>query len=194
MGSIKPYKETKCSECVKTGDSSVKMTIAKLCFKEPNFHYQKRQQGRAKKRELLKISKPKKKLEKSIPKLIKEAQDAVNAFIRKRDSKDGYFTCISCNEVKPTSQLNAGHFYSAGNHSYLRFNESNIHSQCIRCNCHLHGNLLPYRTNLIKKIGQSEVDKLEAYSKLSQKWNRIQLMAIIQLYKNKLKELNNQTI
>lgn len=121
------------------------------------------------------------------PKLLKLAEQAVNACIRERDWKGDHFVCISCNKRKGRDQMNAGHFYSVGGHSYLRFNEDNINGQCIACNCHLSGNLLPYRQNLIKKIGQERVDELEKWNKYSKSWDKLELVAIIQLYRGKLK-------
>ena len=73
---------------------------------------------------------------KSIPQLIKLATIHFNKYIRQRDKR-----CISCNA--PTE--NAGHYFSAGNHASLRFDERNVHGQCIRCNKWLHGNLIEYR-------------------------------------------------
>lgn len=126
-------------------------------------------------------------MDRPLPWLLNHAQEWFNKYIRLRDSKNGMFKCISCGAFKSNDQLNAGHFYSVGGHSYLRFNEKNVHGQCIKCNCHEHANLLNYRKNLIKKIGQEEVDKLETWCKFSHKWDKIQVIAIIQLYKEKCK-------
>jgi len=125
---------------------------------------------------------------KTIQQLLLVAQKVFNAFIRQRDSKGDYFVCISCNRHQALHQMNAGHFYSAGNHSYLRFNENNVHGQCIRCNMHLHGNLIPYQAGLIRKIGLDKVQELDQWKHFSMKWDRVQLIGIIQLYKQYLKE------
>lgn len=119
--------------------------------------------------------------------LIEKAQELVNAYIRKRDSINefGDFICISCGRLKPKNQANAGHFFARGNFGSVRFNLDNIHSQCIQCNLHLHGNLIPYQKNLIKKIGQARFDNLEmmAYAK-GFKHDRFMLIDIIEKYKN----------
>ncbi|MBO9671945.1 MAG: recombination protein NinG [Sphingobacteriaceae bacterium] len=125
----------------------------------------------------------------SVSKLIKLAEKHFNAYIRLRDDRGGYFVCISCNSTKAiTTAYHAGHYLSAGHHSYHRFNELNVHGQCLRCNCHLHGNLIPYRTNLVKKIGEQAVLELESTKNLSIKWDRLDLIAIIETYKSKLKQ------
>jgi hypothetical protein len=43
-----------------------------------------------------------KKKEESIARLMAKAQMVFNAYIRQRDSQDGYFTCISCGRTQPT--------------------------------------------------------------------------------------------
>lgn len=124
----------------------------------------------------------------SQPKLLKIAEEAVNTCIRHRDWKVDHFICISCSKPKPRNQMHAGHFYSVGGHSYLRYNEDNIHGQCAACNTYKGGNLLPYRINLIKKIGQERVDELEKWHKFSKTWDKLELVAIIQLYREKIKK------
>lgn len=98
---------------------------------------------------------------KTKPQLIKEAQTAVNSYIRARDSNK---PCISCQvEViqKRGGSMDAGHYRSRGSAGHLRFNVLNIHSQCVTCNRWQSGNVVDYRINLIKRIGLEQVEKLE---------------------------------
>lgn len=88
---------------------------------------------------------------------VKELQKEVNKFIRNRD-KDK--PCISCGKPLPEKR-DAGHYRSAGGNPELRFEESNIHGQCVYCNQHLHGNLINYRIRLIQRIGVEKVEWLE---------------------------------
>jgi hypothetical protein len=115
----------------------------------------------------------------SYPQLLKKAQMAFNAFIRARDADCG---CISCTSGKVEQ---ASHFYSAGQFSALRFNESNVHGSCLKCNYFLSGNLGEYRARLEKKIGKQNLLLLDIASKQSRfkKWSRPELLAIIQMYK-----------
>lgn len=124
----------------------------------------------------------------SQPRLLKLAEEAVNAYIRERDWKGDHFECVSCKKKYARSHMHAGHFYSVGGHSYTRFNEDNINGQCISCNSYKGGNLLPYRKNLIKKIGQERVEELEKWCKYSKSWSKLELVAIIQLYREKIKK------
>jgi hypothetical protein len=87
---------------------------------------------------------------------IKLLQVVVNAYIRKRDE---HLPCISCGTFK-AEEFHAGH-YIATTYQYLRFNEKNIWKQCSKCNTHLRGNSIPYRIELINRIGLEEVERLE---------------------------------
>ena len=119
----------------------------------------------------------------SLPKLKEKATKHFNAFIRRRDAE---CTCISCGQRKP---LQAGHFYSAGHYPVLRFNENNVHGQCMRCNFYLSANLINYRVNLIEKIGREAVEELDekvkVYNQFGHKWERFTLIEIIEKYKTK---------
>lgn len=108
--------------------------------------------------------------------LIPAAQRAFNAWIRQRD-KD--MPCISCGGRVEQ----AGHYYSAGHHGALRFNENNVHGQCVRCNHFLHGNLTNYRNGLIKRIGENKVLLLDATCRYKKKWTKFELLGILSKYK-----------
>jgi len=92
----------------------------------------------------------------------KEAQVAVNRYIFWRDY--GH-ECIACgrplNYGVRGGAVDASHYRSRGSASHLRFNIFNIHAGCVSCNRDLSGNLIPYRINLIEKIGAHRVDQLE---------------------------------
>lgn len=88
---------------------------------------------------------------------LKEAQTAFNKYIRLRDAAE---PCISCGRHH-AGQYHAGHYRSVGSAPELRFEELNNNKQCAPCNNHLSGNLIPYRVNLIGKIGLDKVEWLE---------------------------------
>jgi len=62
--------------------------------------------------------------------------------------------------------MDAGHYRSRGAASHLRFNTWNIHAQCVKCNRHLSGNVVEFRINLIRRIGEDKVQQLEADSSI----------------------------
>ncbi len=118
---------------------------------------------------------------------IKLAQITFNKYIRLRDKGN---VCISCQ--KPPKKENAGHFYNANNHYNVRFDENNVHLQCEHCNTFLSGNLINYRENLLKKIGEGEFQLLEAEAKKTRKFTKEELKEIIETYKKKIKEYEAQ--
>ena len=114
---------------------------------------------------------------------LKLAQQVFNKYIRLRDKGKN---CISCD--KKALKENAGHMYSAGGHFNVRFDENNVHLQCEYCNTFLHGNLLKYRENLVKKIGCEAFEKLTVDSQLTRKFTVDELKQLIEKYKQKIKE------
>lgn len=112
-------------------------------------------------------------------KLKKKAIVVFNAWIRKRDEGQ---VCISC---RVGSVDHAGHFYNAGQHNHMRFLEDNVHGQCVQCNYYKHGNLIPYRVNLEKKIGKERLENLDllALDKRAHKDDRFRFIEIIENYK-----------
>jgi hypothetical protein len=115
---------------------------------------------------------------------LKIAQQIFNKYIRLRD-KDKGNVCISCQ--KPPKKENAGHFWNT-NHYNVRFDERNVHLQCEHCNTFLSGNLINYRANLIKKIGEGEFQLLESEANKTRKFTKEELKEIIETYKKKVKE------
>lgn len=126
---------------------------------------------------------------KSISYLKKKATIHFNKFIRLRDSKDGMGYCISSGQTLhvPSANAHAGHFYSGGKYPALRYNEDNVHLQGKSDNYFAGGNLLEYRKNLIKKIGEERVKILDDKASWSKrnvfKWDRWFLIEIIEKYK-----------
>jgi ribonuclease I len=118
----------------------------------------------------------------TIPKLLAKAQKIFNAYIRLRDSEDGYFTCISCSKTLPVSQMNAGHYVPVKNGSYLRLHEWNVNGECCRCNAFDEFHLIGYRRNLIDKIGLDAVEWLEAHRHEVKKFTRQDIENIIITY------------
>jgi hypothetical protein len=106
-------------------------------------------------------TKQRKKALKTAGDYIKEAQIAVNTFIRTRDNGKPCISCGNLPEQKIGGSIDAGHYRSRGAAGHLRFNTFNIHAQCVKCNRYGSGNAVDYRINLIKKIGLEYVERLE---------------------------------
>lgn len=117
---------------------------------------------------------------------LREAQSAFNAYIRERDRD---LPCISCGRYH-TGAYDAGHYRSVGAAPQLRFDERNVHKQCVPCNQHKSGNAIEYRIGLRKRIGDSSVELLEANNAIK-RWTIEDAKEIKAHYKAKLKELKN---
>ena len=60
------------------------------------------------------------------PDLVRQLDDVFSKYIRLRDAMpNGYCRCISCGQIKPFHDFDAGHFYSR-KHMGTRFDEDNV--------------------------------------------------------------------
>ncbi len=115
-----------------------------------------------------------------------KAQHAFNAFIRERDRDLG---CVSCD--KPANwngQWHASHWKSVGARPDLRFNPDNCQKACSQCNLWLSGNPIPFKDELVRRIGVERVEALEGPQE-TKRYRREDYQAIEAEYKAKLKEL-----
>jgi hypothetical protein len=131
--------------------------------------------------------KVKKKKLKSIVSLKRSAQRLFNSHIKQRDRSDlDSFVCISCQKKYTLDKANAGHFFGTQKYNWLRFNEDNVHLQCIYCNNFNHESLIGYTLNLPLKIGQERFEHLleeSLYKKPD--FSREELLEIINHYANR---------
>lgn len=118
---------------------------------------------------------------------LNELQKIFNTYIRTRD-KDK--ECVSCGASLKSKKVDASHYRSVGNCPALRFNEDNVHSACVYCNRHLHGNLIEYRIRLVKRIGIEKVEWLEQEHE-PQKYTLDEILELKKFYKKKIAELKD---
>lgn len=118
----------------------------------------------------------------TVQELTKLAQVVFNKYIRIRDKAQ---PCISCGS-KLGSKFDASHYYSAGGHSNVRFDEDNVHASCVYCNQFLHGNLLNYQIGIQQRIGADKLIELHAKAHETRKYTREELKEIIENYKQKI--------
>lgn len=115
---------------------------------------------------------------------VREAQAVFNQWVRLRDEA---LPCISCGRHHQ-GKYDAGHYRTTAACPELRFDPLNVHKQCSPCNTQLSGNILEYRIELIRRIGQEQVDWIEGPHK-AQRYTIDDLKAIKALYRQKLKDL-----
>lgn len=122
---------------------------------------------------------------------LREAQAAVNEFIRLRDA---HLPCISCDstpndhDLMTGSRWDAGHYRSVGACPELRFEPLNIHRQCVRCNRNLSGNAVEYRIRLVQRVGVDKVNWLEGPHS-ARKYTVDEIKVIKAEYRAKTREL-----
>ena len=122
---------------------------------------------------------------------LREAQAAVNEYVRLRDAQ---LPCISCdstpndNDLMTGSRWDAGHYRSVGACPELRFEPLNIHRQCVKCNRNLSGNAVEYRIRLVQRIGAEKVAWLEGPHQAC-KYTVEEIKAIKAKYRAMTKEL-----
>lgn len=120
---------------------------------------------------------------------LKELQTVFNSYIRERDKM---YTCISC--MKPLrGKYDAGHYFSVGSYPNLRFNESNVHGQCVECNQHKHGNLIEYGSRIIHRIGMKAYEELHELKQGRLSLTVPEIQEQIKIYKEKLKQFKQNT-
>lgn len=122
---------------------------------------------------------------------LREAQAAVNEYVRLRDAD---LPCISCDSTPSDSDLitgsrwDAGHYRSVGSSPELRFEPLNIHRQCVKCNRNLSGNAVEYRIRLVLRIGAAKLAWLEGPHPV-RKYTIEDIKAIKAEYRTKTREL-----
>ena len=154
---MKQVKQKKCKRC-KSSFTPFQTTQTACSVKCALYLAKSSREEKQKKHDKIKLESMK-----TASDYIKEAQIAVNRYVRARDKNK---PCISCGcdtrDSKVTGGgVDAGHYRSRGAASHLRFNVLNIWSQCKRCNRYLGGNYSEYRKELIERVGALTVEALE---------------------------------
>ena len=126
-------------------------------------------------------------------KMIKKMDYAFKRYIRLRDTKDGYFKCCSCGQLKPYALADGGHFINCRWMS-VRWNETNVHAQCSSCNRFDEGNSAGYAIFMINKYGQKHVDYLLALKNQTAKWTDFELDILVKEYRVKYKALESNKL
>jgi hypothetical protein len=126
----------------------------------------------------------------TVGKLKKKLTKIFNEFIRLRDQD---LPCISCGKSFPS--YDAGHFFATKGYDGIRFEEDNVHGECVGCNRFNHSHLIGYTERLPNRIGieryQALKDKALEYKMNGNKFQRYELIELIEIYKEKVNALKN---
>lgn len=117
---------------------------------------------------------------------LNDLQKVFNNYIRERDKGK---PCVSCGTDLKNKPVNASHFFSVGAYPNLRFNEDNVHSSCVVCNQHKHGNINEYSIRLPERIGKDKFDELLKKRSVVTKLSIPEIEDLKSLYKEKIKSL-----
>ena len=134
--------------------------------------------------------KKKTKKQKSLGKLKRDFDSVFSKWVRLKDSKDGMCMCITCGVWKKISKQQCGHYTSR---SYLstRFDPKNTAVQCYQCNICKKGNIDEYALWLIGTYGEGILEELNKKKWETRKYSRLEYNSFIQIYKDKIKRLED---
>ena len=111
-------------------------------------------------------------------------------FIRLRDCPTdarGYARCITCGSVHHYKELQAGH-YIRRRHRAVKYDERNVHAQCVDCNKYGNGKEAEHRAAIVEKYGEEVAVWLEEHKRDITKWSHAEVEALSTYYRVKAKE------
>jgi hypothetical protein len=114
--------------------------------------------------------------------LIKKVDRLFSRYIRKKYAKEGgWCVCVTCGIEVHRDECHAGHFVRRGHHA-VRWDERNVHPQCVHCNTYLDGNEGEYARYIIDTYGREVLDELLAAKRLTKKWTMDELRELVEQY------------
>ena len=121
----------------------------------------------------------------------KRAWTAFSRYIRLREADDnGYVSCVTCGTTRHWQDgIHAGHFIAKSRGNAIYMHPENVHPQCVRCNLHLHGNLIQYTLYMIEQYGQEKISELEELARTTVKFTADDWLEIETEYKEKADSL-----
>ena len=102
-------------------------------------------------------------------------------YVRARDGN----VCYTCGQ--PGNQ--AGHFFSR-NHFSVRWDETNVHCQCVRCNLTLGGNVHAYIPKFVEQYGRQAYYDLQIKANTIAKHSNDWMLEQINYYTKKMEIIN----
>jgi hypothetical protein len=120
--------------------------------------------------------------------IIKKLDSVFSEYIRRRNAVDDIAECFTCGKKDHWKKLQCGHFQSRKHYS-TRFDEINCQTQCAGCNVFRYGEQFVFGQNLNKKFGDGTAEKLLQKSREIVKFANIDLIEMIDRYKNMIQQL-----
>lgn len=114
----------------------------------------------------------------SVSKLKKKADAVFSKWIRERDNGK----CFTCMKHEDPKYMQAGHFVSRS-YNYYRFDEKNVHCQCVGCNVFKSGNMVTYAVRFVNEYGIETLKEFERNRFREKRFTVKELKQIIEKYK-----------
>ena len=131
----------------------------------------------------------KKEAAKTLPTLKREAQEAVNRYVRLRDVGKGCFVCGDLLQLGGVGGgFDAGHIRSRSNADHLRYDPRNIHGQCKPCNRPGSTKDHEMKAAAVRLLGKEEAEALYDDNR-NIKWQRDQVREIRDTHRAMAKQL-----
>lgn len=122
----------------------------------------------------------------SVSRWKKEMDTIFSLYVRLSNADfQGNVTCVSCGRKYPWKDIQAGHFVSRS-HNALRYDERNVHPQCVGCNVWKSGNYPQYAEWLMGTYGQEIIEQLNKEGREVKRFTTKELEEKHALYKTKL--------
>lgn len=103
-------------------------------------------------------------------------------YIRQRDADvGGTVRCVTCRRLLFWKEAHAGHFVKR-QHRAVRWDERNVHAQCVSCNTYRGGQQDEYGLFIIRKYGNQVHEELLGRKHSVIKHTRADLQAMIDKY------------
>jgi hypothetical protein len=115
------------------------------------------------------------------------ALKAMSDYIRENEN----WTCFTCDKKGDKHNMDAGHLFSR-RHAAIKFNELNVHCQCVACNKYLSGNMHEYIKRFKEKYGEDRYLYLDDIKGKITKRTVSEYLEIEKEYKEKLKLIRGE--
>jgi hypothetical protein len=128
---------------------------------------------------------------KSRSQIVKQLDIAFSRYIRMlyAESVNGEWVvkCVTCDVVKPVKEMQAGHYISRGKYP-TRWDEQNVHPQCVACNVLRNGNYTEYARFMVRTYGADFLDIIALRATRLSKTSTIDLQQKISYYEAETKK------
>lgn len=102
--------------------------------------------------------------------------------------RNGIAKCYTCGKLGEPKRMHASHYIDR-THKCTRWDERNVKAACVHCNTFKEGNKDEYALHLIRDYGSDILDELNRAKWTPCKTDDLQILAMIEDYQKKLKEL-----